>query len=245
MLNGNPWYGSDARRPLFCALSLRPAGEMGFNHEQANPNRTRLFSLFGIGGERIAARTQTHSKDVCVLDSGWASNEFLPPGDGFATNDSSLVLSVTVADCLPVFLADTRSGAVALLHSGWKGTGIVLSALSIMKDRWGTDPGNVSAVLGPCIRACCYEVDAKRAQLFEADFGEVSSGKTLGSAVKRVGERFFIDLQAANAALLESAGVENIAVCRDCTYTDDRFGSFRREGHGRFTRMVALLGRLP
>jgi copper oxidase (laccase) domain-containing protein len=52
---------------------------------------------------------------------------------------------------------------------------------------------------------------------------------------------FFIDLQAANARLLAGAGVRNIAVCEDCTFTDERLGSFRREGPA-YTRMAALIG---
>lgn len=230
---------------LSCALSLRAAGEMGLDPDGSNPNRTRLFADLGVDARRVAARSQTHSKDVQAVESGNARLDALPPGDGLATNDPSLVLSVTVADCLPVFLADAESGAFSLVHSGWKGTGIVLNALELMNARWSARPERISAVLGPCIRGCCYEVDAGRAAAFDAEFGAVCVGKELGPAVRRDGERFFIDLQAANAALLESAGVENIAVCRDCTFTDERLGSFRREGSGRFTRMAALLGRLP
>jgi copper oxidase (laccase) domain-containing protein len=69
---------------------------------------------------------------------------------------------------------------------------------------------------------------------------EISQGGLSKSGMPRE-PQFFIDLQAANARLLANAGVRNIAVCRDCTCGDERFGSFRREGAG-YTRMAAALG---
>ncbi|MDR2397861.1 MAG: laccase domain-containing protein, partial [Spirochaetaceae bacterium] len=63
----------------------------------------------------------------------------------------------------------------------------------------------------------------------------------LGPAVKREGGRPALDLQAANARLLVDAGVRNITYCEDCTFTDQRLGSFRREGSA-YTRMLAVMG---
>jgi hypothetical protein len=228
---------------LSCALSLRAAGDMRFDPTSSNPNRNRLFAALGLDPEAVAARVQTHSRHVVSIDSAAGMSGALPPGDGLATRESSVVLSVTVADCLPVFLADRRTGAFALLHSGWKGTGIALEALTLMGSRWGTKPEDVAALLGPCIRGCCYEVGEERANAFEAEFGPACADSN--PAVRRDGGRCYIDLQAANAALLESAGVRKIAACRECTYTDERLGSFRREGPESYTRMVALFGRLP
>jgi copper oxidase (laccase) domain-containing protein len=146
-----------------------------------------------------------------------------------------------VADCLPVFLYDTDTGAFALLHSGWKGTGIVLAALSMMAERWGTRPSAVAALLGPCIRPCCYQVDEERAAAFEAEFGGSGGDYPLGPVVRRSGGRPALDLQAANARLLAGAGARNLSYCVDCTFTDQRLGSFRREGQT-YTRMLAVLG---
>jgi copper oxidase (laccase) domain-containing protein len=96
-------------------------------------------------------------------------------------------------------------------------------------------------------------VDRERAQAFEAEFGGAGGVYPLGPVAGQNQEfrdgpadtpgepQFFIDLQAANARLLANAGVRNIAVCRDCTFTDERLGSFRREGAA-YTRMAAVLG---
>jgi YfiH family protein len=172
-----------------------------------------------------------------------------PEADGLISRDRETVLSVTVADCLPVFLYDTGgrpeagTGGFALVHSGWKGTGIALEALRLMEKSWHTRPGDIAAILGPCIRRCCYQVDDGRARAFEAGFGGTGGGgaSLLEPAAFETGGKFFLDLQAANIRLLAGAGVRNIAVCEDCTFTDERLGSFRREGPG-YTRMAALAG---
>jgi copper oxidase (laccase) domain-containing protein len=167
------------------------------------------------------------------------------------SRDRDIWLSVTVADCLPVYLFDTESGAFGILHSGWKGTGIVLKALALMEERWNTRPPAVAVVLGPCIGACCYRVDEGRARIFEEEFGGPDGDYPLGPVVIRRPRNGsspaepFLDLRAANARLLAGAGVRNLAVCQDCTFTDERLGSFRREGKD-YTRMAALIGpKLP
>jgi YfiH family protein len=166
------------------------------------------------------------------------------------SRDPELCLSVTVADCLPVYLYDTEGGAFGLVHSGWKGTGIALAALRLMEERWGVRPEAVGALLGPCIQSCCYRVDRARAAEFEEEFGG-GGDYPLGPVIEEKyppgdpsenSREFFINLPAANARLLAKAGVRNIAVCQDCTFNDERLGSFRREGRN-YTPMAALIGR--
>jgi copper oxidase (laccase) domain-containing protein len=116
-----------------------------------------------------------------------------------------------------------------------------------MRERWHSQPEAVAAVLGPCIQACCYRVDDERARVFEAEFGGPAGEFPLGPVASRRadlpgGPGFSLNLQAANARLLAVAGVRNIAVCRDCTFTDERLGSFRRQGPEAYTRMLAVLG---
>ncbi|MDR0389213.1 MAG: polyphenol oxidase family protein [Spirochaetaceae bacterium] len=179
---------------------------------------------------------------------------------GTAAGESSStgfpVLAVTVADCLPVFLWDTKSGALGLVHSGWKGTGIALEALNLMEKHWNSRPENVAVILGPCIQRRSYQVDAERMRQFEqlvaSELGPLPEHGTLAQQAPDPfpgplvlddadGVHFYLGLQSANARLLESRGVRHIAYCEDCTLTDARLGSYRREGKS-YTRMAALLG---
>jgi YfiH family protein len=210
---------------IFCGLSLLSAGDM----KTGGKNRLGLFSKIGLNPANVYGLKQIHSRTVLAVDS---ANPPSADADGMVTQDRNITLCVTVADCLPVFLFDSKSGAFGLVHSGWKGTGIAVNALVLMRERYGTNPCDAAAVLGPCIGPCCYRVDEERAGVFKKDFG--------GESVREDGGGYYLDLKAANIKLLKDAGVKNIAVCGECTFCDERLGSFRREGE-RFTHMAALV----
>jgi len=212
---------------ISCGISSLFAGDM--KYEATNQNRRGLFCHLGLDPANVFGLGQVHSRDVLIVDRRNPPNV---QADGLLSQDRGISLSVTVADCLPVFLYDTKTRVFALVHSGWKGTGIALVAINLMQKNWGTAAGDVAAILGPCIGQCCYRVDAGRAGVFEREFGEES--------VRKSGGEFFLDLKGANVKLLADAGVRNISVCTDCTFTDKRLGSFRRQGLG-YTRMVTLV----
>jgi YfiH family protein len=226
------------------------------------PVREAFFRSRGIDPEKVYSLFQVHSRDVYSIGDPvreqppfpgerpfpgeqpfpgerTSPSAFARQGDGMVSFCRDVFLAVTVADCLPVFLLDTENLFFAALHSGWRGTGIVCTALDIMK-KAGTRPEAVAAVLGPCIQGCCYKVDEGRASDFEKEFG--GSAGPLGNVVLRRDDGPYISLQAANARLLAGAGVRHIAVCEDCTYTDERLGSYRREGPAAYTRMAAMAG---
>ncbi len=99
---------------------------------------------------------------------------------------------------------------------------------------YGVQAATLVAVLGPGIGPCCYAVDAGRAELFERQFG--------GPAVRdAAGGRAYLDLRAANAALLEAAGVREVHAAAECTACTGELFSFRRDGPG-FGRMAAFIG---
>jgi copper oxidase (laccase) domain-containing protein len=109
---------------------------------------------------------QVHGSGVAVVPSPESiiAPDGLPvvPGvDGLVTAEPGVLLSIYVADCGVIWLADRRTGAIGLLHSGKKGTesNILGEALRLMAARFGTRPADVTAVLGPCIRPPDYEVD--------------------------------------------------------------------------------------
>jgi YfiH family protein len=219
IFNGKPIAG------ISCFISTRQAGDMGMSNEE---NRRNFLKSIGTDMKLYACK-QTHSQNAVVVGGG--SPLVFDDTDGLVTFEKEgVVLSITVADCLPVFLFDVESGAFGVVHSGWKGSGIVLNALELM----GARAEAVAAVLGPCICGCCYHVDEERRRIFEARFGGEGGEYPLGAVVS--GD--CLDLKAVNARLLVNAGVKNLAYCEDCTFTDQRLGSFRREGKD-FTRMIA------
>jgi copper oxidase (laccase) domain-containing protein len=100
----------------------------------------------------------------------------VPGADGLVTNKAGLVLAIYVADCGAIWLADRRTGAIGLLHSGKAGTAanILQQALALMAREFGTRPADVVTVLGPCIRPPQYEID------FATQIGQQAAAAGIG-----------------------------------------------------------------
>jgi len=232
--SGELWCAIPAGREMRAGLSLAKAGDMALAGRHDAPHRAAFLNAAGIPIDRTFGLHQCHSKSVLVADDQHPESLAGVDADGLVTARRDVFLTVTIADCLPVFLVDQTSGAFGLVHSGWKGTGIVLEALRVMAWAFGTKASDVAAVIGPGIGPCCYAVPEERYQRFRAEFGAhaVARGPT--------GD-YRLDLRAANVRLMEAAGVKSVAVAEDCTCCSPALGSFRREGQG-FHRMLAFIG---
>ncbi len=218
-----------------CGISLLPAGDMALSRRAAFPDRARFLAALGVPADRVFALRQVHSRRVVVL-AGLAPQDLeATEADGMLSDRQDVLLTVTVADCLPIVLVDTRRGVFGIVHSGWKGTGIAAEAVRLMRESFGTRPPDIAVTIGPGIGACCYRVPGERAALFEAEHGP-------GTVVYGADGTPRLDLRAANVALLERAGVENIAVASDCTCCTPDLASFRRQGAAQFTLMLAYVG---
>ncbi|MEM1082891.1 MAG: polyphenol oxidase family protein [Verrucomicrobiota bacterium] len=126
--------------------------------ERLRPHhRERVRGFFGK--EDWWQAEQVHGREVAEVGDG--SPTTIPGADGLVTAASGQVLGIYVADCGPIWLADRRTGAIGLLHSGKKGTelGILEEGLKKMSACCGTDPADVVGVLGPCIRPPHYDVE--------------------------------------------------------------------------------------
>jgi hypothetical protein len=168
----------------------------------------------GIVAGSLVTAEQVHGSHVAVVD-GASRGARIPACDGLATNERGLPLGIMTADCLPVFLTDTGTKAVAIVHAGWRGIagGIIGSALSVLKDRFALEPKDLIASVGPHIGACCYHVGDDVAEALGLPQG--TEGCDLGGCVTRD---------------LERAGVRRISVCSLCTScTVDQFFSYRRD----------------
>jgi YfiH family protein len=165
-------------------------------------------------------------------------HEALPGGglivdatDGHATAQPGVLLTISVADCTPVYLADPTRGTIALLHAGWRGTaaGILEAGVALLVGRGGSDVSDIVMHCGVAICGTCYEVGSEVAEAL----GEPPvSGKT------------HVDIRAVLAAQAAALGIEQVSVSPFCTAHDAGFHSHRGSG-GRAGRMIAYLGRAP
>lgn len=215
-------------------LSLAAAGDMDLARRAELPWRARLFAGLGLAADHVRAVRQVHSRTVILVDGSEPADGPFVEVDGMVSDQPDLLLTITVADCLPIFLAEPRTGAFGLVHSGWKGTGIVVEAVRTMTRVFGSRTADIAVTIGPGIGPCCYTVPEDRYDLFRADFGHRAVQRGLDGS-------FRLDLRAANAALLEREGVGHFSIVADCTACNPLLGSFRREGTC-FTRMLAFIG---
>jgi YfiH family protein len=161
----------------------------------------------------LATVKQIHSAD-CVAAEGRTG--ILGQADALLENSPGAVVAVKTADCIPILLVDSRRRAVAAVHAGWRGTAsrIAQRAIESMRRRFGTDPADLEAAIGPGIGACCYEVGPEVAEQFGGQ------------------GRVHIDLPGINRSQLTDAGVTpgRIYASNLCTMClPEEFHSFRRD----------------
>ncbi|MBI9102802.1 MAG: peptidoglycan editing factor PgeF [Spirochaetales bacterium] len=225
------FFPIDKNLKLKMGISLSTAGTMNPFEPEGMVNRENFFNTLNITMDTVSFCKQIHSTTVFDADRVRIRGR---EGDGLITGRSGSFLSVTAADCMPIYLFDPENGVIGLCHSGWKGTGIALKAMDLMGKIHGSRSEVIHVLLGPSIGACCYEVDQGRANIFSEKWGK--------SAVLMDKDRFFLDLVRANRNLLQKAGVEHIYSVDECTRCNGDFSSFRREGPDNYTRMTAYMG---
>lgn len=157
--------------------------------------------------------------------------EAIPPeADAIVSRDALCPVGIVTADCVPILAAAGDGKAVAAIHAGWRGlaAGAIAAGIDALRAAGARD---VVAVVGPCIAACCYEVDAPVVEPLRQRFG-----KELASAVhpsERSGH-WMLDLGRLALVDLERCGIaaRNRSRLRDaCTRCDPhRFHSYRRDG---------------
>ncbi len=196
---------------------------------------TFLDRIEGLAGQlgfptAVWAR-QVHGVQVCSADAG-PPRGFFSPGeaDGLVAGREDLLLLVTVADCVPIYLLEPRSHVIGLLHAGWRGAaaGILQRGLDAMRAAYGTAPADLYLHLGPSICGECYEVGPEVLSHF---------GRSDRHAVR-------LDLRAELARQAGTLGVQRgrMSASSWCTRCDlDRFHSHRGSGESA-GRMAAFLG---
>lgn len=171
----------------------------------------RLVAALGGHGP-LAIVSQVHGGRVVDLAQADGATE----ADAIVSVVPGRVVAVRVADCVPVLLAS--DGGVAAIHAGWRSTAadIVRTALAALRAVNGD--ATVVAAIGPAIGACCYEVGDE----VIAGVAAVAPGRDW-----LVGRH--VDLVAANAAILRSAGV-SVEIVGACTRCGEGLWSHRRDG---------------
>jgi polyphenol oxidase len=216
-----------ASPPPWDGLNL--GGAVGDDPGRVEENWRRLEAATGLAFARVR---QVHGTRVVRAATAMDPTE---EADAVMSVAPGVAACVSVADCVPVLLADPEGGAVAAVHAGWRGT-IALAAAEGVRalEREGAEVSRLVAAIGPSIGPCCYEVSPELAGRFRERFGP---------EVVRSGAAPRLDLWRANLLALEEAGVraERVHVLGRCTACERAlFFSHRRDG-GRTGRQVGFI----
>jgi hypothetical protein len=180
---------------------------------------------------------QVHGAAVVTELEGGAA------ADAVVSSDPTRVLTVRVADCVALLVADRRTGAAAAIHAGWRGTAarITAAAVARLAEDYGSRPRDLVAAIGPAIRSCCYEVGPEVRDAFRAA-GAPNAGLSEWFAAGR-GDRLQLDVPRANRDQLFEAGVVasqiyDSLLCTACH--PSLFHSYRRDKE-RAGRLVGFI----
>jgi len=188
-----------------------------------------IITDLGFHKNEVAIPEQIHSNKVRWINSAGRYKLV----DGLITANNNIVLTLKVADCVPVYFYNLNKNIIGLVHAGWRGivTGIIPNTIEIMQ-KHGANLDNTYIYMGPSIRRCCYEVGGEVAKLFDKD-----------TKLKINSKKYKIDLKKQISIQLEKLGIpkNNIKVSLICSYESSFCQSYRRDGVNS-ERMHALIG---
>ena len=213
--------------------------------ENVHRNLELVCGAIGINYRNLVFSDQTHEDNIRIvsiadLGKGISVPNDINNTDGLMTNIPGIPLITFYADCVPLFFLDKENKAIAVVHSGWKGTVLKIGAKTIrqMTEVYGTKSGDCLVGIGPSIGPECFEVGQEVADQFAGSFG------TRTHIIRPLEKgKYTVDLWAANKLMLMEMGVpeENITISGLCTKCrEDLFFSYRRE-KGRTGSMSAIM----
>jgi len=214
-------------------LSEKQDGNMKLQSFNFKENRKSFLEKNGIEQKNLVSAKLDHGNNVVTIND--SSGKLIDYCDGLITKSPNVILSVTSADCLPIFLFDKKSKAVGVLHCGWKSLakGIIENCAEKMEKELGVNLKDVLIGVGPGIQKCHFEIENDLLLRFVGyeEFA-VGDGNKVFLDLTGIAERKFLDLGVQE---------ENIEIDERCTYCDNELWSYRRDGEDGDKDVQAML----
>lgn len=228
---------------LIYGLSERKHGSMKFLHrgkkdQKAFKNQQNFISSFGLKNKQLVRAGLIRSNQVKIVKQKNAG-KLVKNNDALITEEKNIFLSLTVADCFPVFLFDPQKQTVALIHAGWRSIikNIIPKTIKLMKEKMGSKSADILIGIGPGIRKCHFEVQKDVANNFFKKFGPRTLSQSRG--------KIFIDLPLAIKIQALKSGIltRNIEDSKKCSYClKNKYYSYRRDKNLSVKTMIAIIG---
>jgi YfiH family protein len=220
---------------------------VGDDPELVLVNRSRAAAALGAGLADLVCAAQvhgSHARLVTAADRGrgaLAGASPVGPADALVTSEPGPVLTILVADCVPVVLYDPAAHVLACVHAGWRGTVAQVTAAAVTAmGALGSRPGQVIAGIGPAIGVDRYQVGEDVAGAVRAAFGPDAEHLLTAAGPGR----WRLDLPAANRWVLHAAGVPDGQIHQAGLATGPDPGLFFSHRAGPPCGRFALLARL-
>ncbi len=220
----------EAQSRLIADFSRRIDGNMSLTYGDTSAslnNRKDFLNELGMDYRNLVCTKQVHGTNVMLVgnkDKGKGALSYessISDTDALITDERNIPLAILTADCLSVFLYDSKKHAIGLVHAGWLGTkdNITGKTIEKMQKQFGTDTQDLQVAFGPAMRQCCYEVGEAFKDLFS--FG-----------LNFRDNRIYLDIAGVNRKQLLDLGLDDKQIydSKLCTFCqNDDFFSFRKE----------------
>lgn len=197
-------------------------------------NRSLFFKKYNLDEKIIVSATLVHKNKIVIIDNA-ESNQSIPACDALITDNDKCLLTITVADCLPIYFYDKTKKVVALAHAGWRGVAlnIVKEVVNTFINHYGSDLNDVNVFIGPHIQACHFEVQEDVASQFKSSDSIIRDERIYISLSKIVREQL-LQLSIKDAS---------ISISKDCTHClTNKYFSYRRDKPEELETMMAYIG---
>ena len=204
-----------------------------------------VYRVRQVHGNTVLTPSEIENAAEAVNNEGEQEPE-RPPADGIVTEQPQQAVWVCSADCTPVLIADEKTGQVAAVHAGWRGTAsrIVPRAIARFLDS-GSSLENLRIAMGPAIAGEVYQVSDTVAAQVGASIVSSDKADTPESILDILQQlpnspllddpkpgRVRLDVRRVNALQIEQLGIdsEQLAIAPHCTYQQpEHFFSYRRD----------------
>jgi len=195
-------------------------------------NRRKFFKKIGINSDKVILPVLEHGSNIKLVKKNDAG-KLIKQCDGLITKEKGLFLSVTVADCLPILLYNSKTESIGIIHAGWKGLSkkIISNFIKI----FCSEIKSLNVVIGPAICKDHFEVKEDLLIIF----------KNYPDFLIKKGDKSFIDLKGIAKKQFINLGVlpSNIKIIEECTFClSDKYFSYRKDKSNKVKSIIVLLG---
>jgi polyphenol oxidase len=227
--------------------SLNLAGHVGDSSAAVEKNRRKLAVCMEVPFMNFFYAEQRHSSNVKIISKrnsrAVLSGSCIIKADSLVTDLPGRCLMIQVGDCVPVLLFDPGMSVIASVHAGWRGTvkKITAKTVEVLVKKYGCDPDNIIAGIGPSIGPCCYEVGDEVMHAFKKCFHRQAD-----LVIRHGGKnRWFLDLRKSNRLQLLGAGlkeknIETARLCTKCHHNLFFSRRYQKRETGRFASGIML-----